>query len=357
MDFLCSNSKAPVREVKRVQFGILSPDEIRRMSVTEGGVKYPVTKEEDGKPKLGGILDPRQGVTDRNYRCQTCAGNMSECPGHFGHIDLAKPVYHIGFLTKTAKVLRCVCFYCSKLKVALHLHVMSRSMFHCLFLQVSPNNPKMKKILLNTRSQPKKRMAHVFELCKGKTICEGGDEIDLVVDGRADNGHGGCGRFQPTITRKGLELICNWKKLDDLNQEMTLSLSAERAWGILKQISDEDCIRLGMDPKFARPDWMIITCLPVPPLAVRPGILAYSGSATSQDDLTYKLADIVKANNELQRIENTGVAPQYIDANVRSLQFHVATLMNNESPSLDRSLQKTGRPIKSISARLKGKFN
>ena len=122
MDFLCSNSKAPVREVKRVQFGILSPDEIRRMSVTEGGVKYPVTKEEDGKPKLGGILDPRQGVTDRNYRCQTCAGNMSECPGHFGHIDLAKPVYHIGFLTKTAKVLRCVCFYCSKLKVALHLH-------------------------------------------------------------------------------------------------------------------------------------------------------------------------------------------------------------------------------------------
>ena len=40
---------------------------------------------------------------------------MTDCPGHFGHLDLAKPVYHPGFLTKTMKILRCVCFYCSKL--------------------------------------------------------------------------------------------------------------------------------------------------------------------------------------------------------------------------------------------------
>lgn len=45
-------------------------------------------------------------------------GNMTECPGHFGHIDLAKPVFHIGFITKTIKILRCVCFYCSKLLVS-----------------------------------------------------------------------------------------------------------------------------------------------------------------------------------------------------------------------------------------------
>ena len=49
------------------------------------------------------------------HRCQTCAGNQTDCPGHFGHIDLAKPVYHVGFLTKTIKILRCVCFFCSKL--------------------------------------------------------------------------------------------------------------------------------------------------------------------------------------------------------------------------------------------------
>jgi DNA-directed RNA polymerase II subunit RPB1 len=86
------------------------------MSVTEGGIRFPETME-GGRPKLGGLMDPRQGVIDRSSRCQTCAGNMTECPGHFGHIDLAKPVFHIGFITKTIKILRCVCFYCSKLLV------------------------------------------------------------------------------------------------------------------------------------------------------------------------------------------------------------------------------------------------
>lgn len=87
------------------------------MSVTDGGIRFPETME-GGRPKLGGLMDPRQGVIDRNSRCQTCAGNMTECPGHFGHIDLAKPVFHVGFLTKTIKILRCVCFYCSKLLVS-----------------------------------------------------------------------------------------------------------------------------------------------------------------------------------------------------------------------------------------------
>ena len=64
---ITSDSKAPVKIVKRVQFGILSPEEIRRMSVTEGGVKYPEVYE-GGRPKLGGLMDPRQGAVDRSSR-------------------------------------------------------------------------------------------------------------------------------------------------------------------------------------------------------------------------------------------------------------------------------------------------
>ncbi|KAF8793197.1 DNA-directed RNA polymerase II subunit RPB1 like protein [Argiope bruennichi] len=101
-----SDSKATLRDVKRVQFGILSPDEIRRMSVTEGGVKYPEIYE-GGRPKLGGLMDPRQGVIDKMSRCQTCAGNMATCPGHFGHIELAKPVFHVGFLKKILNFWEC----------------------------------------------------------------------------------------------------------------------------------------------------------------------------------------------------------------------------------------------------------
>jgi hypothetical protein len=79
-------------------------------------------------------MDPRQGAVDRASRCQTCAGNMTECPGHFGHIDLAKPVFHPGFLTKTLKILRCVCFYCSK-------------------LLVTPTNPKIKEIVMKSKGK------------------------------------------------------------------------------------------------------------------------------------------------------------------------------------------------------------
>ena len=43
-------------------------------------------------------MDPRMGTIDRNFKCQTCGEGMSECPGHFGHIELARPVFHIGMV-------------------------------------------------------------------------------------------------------------------------------------------------------------------------------------------------------------------------------------------------------------------
>ncbi|KAF7663829.1 hypothetical protein LDENG_00198800 [Lucifuga dentata] len=58
------DSACPLRLIKRVQFGIISPDELKRLSVTEGGIKYPETTE-GGRPKLGGLMDPRQGVTPK----------------------------------------------------------------------------------------------------------------------------------------------------------------------------------------------------------------------------------------------------------------------------------------------------
>ncbi|ALC48227.1 RpII215 [Drosophila busckii] len=334
-----TDSKAPLRQVKRVQFGILSPDEIRRMSVTEGGVQFAETLE-GGRPKLGGLMDPRQGVIDRTSRCQTCAGNMTECPGHFGHIDLAKPVFHIGFITKTIKILRCVCFYCSK-------------------MLVSPHNPKIKEIVMKSKGQPRKRLAYVYDLCKGKTICEGGEDMDLTkdnqqVDPNKKPGHGGCGHYQPSIRRTGLDLTAEWKHVNEDSQEKKIIVSAERVWEILKHITDEECFILGMDPKYARPDWMIVTVLPVPPLAVRPAVVMF-GAAKNQDDLTHKLADIIKANNELRKNEASGAAAHVIQENIKMLQFHVATLVDNDMPGMPRAMQKSGKPLKAIKARLKGK--
>lgn len=94
-------------------------------------------------------------------------------------------------------------------------------------------------------------------------------------------GHGGCGRYQPTFRRIGLEITAEWKHVNEDTQDKKFPLSAERVWEIFKHIVDEECIILGMDPRYARPDWMICTVLPVPPLCVRPAVIMF-GSARNQ---------------------------------------------------------------------------
>ena len=74
---------------------------------------------------------------------------------------------------------------------------------------------------------------------------------------------------------------------------------------------------LGLNPEWARPDWMMITVLPVPPPAVRPSIQV-DGASRGEDDLTYKLADTIKANVSLKRHEMDG-SPAHILAEFEQL--------------------------------------
>lgn len=50
------------------------------------------------RPREKGLNDPHLGTIDRNFKCATCEESMTECPGHFGVIKLAVPVYHYGRL-------------------------------------------------------------------------------------------------------------------------------------------------------------------------------------------------------------------------------------------------------------------
>lgn len=84
----------------------------RQMSVIQ--IEHGETTER-GKPKPGGLSDPRLGTIDRKLKCETCTANMAECPGHFGHLELAKPMFHIGFIKTVLSIMRCVCFNCSKI--------------------------------------------------------------------------------------------------------------------------------------------------------------------------------------------------------------------------------------------------
>ena len=134
-----------------------------------------------------------------------------------------------------------------------------------------------------------------------------------------------------------------------------MEVSGERAHKILKNISDENAIRLGFNPQYARPDWMLITVVPIPPPHVRPSIKMDSTDARGEDDLTIKLQDIVRANRALLDSEKNGT-PNHIQLQqARLLQYHLSTFVENNTPGQLPATSRSGRPLKSVSQRLKGK--
>ncbi|ADV22759.1 DNA-directed RNA polymerase II subunit RPB1 [Cryptococcus gattii Ru294] len=341
-------SSAPVKQVKEIQFGIMSPEEIKAFSVAK--IESTEVLDENGKQKVGGLMDPKMGTIDRNFKCQTCLEGMSECPGHFGHIELARPVFHQGFIVKVKKILECVCYSCGKLKVDMR-------------------DPMVANAVRRIKAQH--RLKAIWALAKDKKICEP-DELDEKDNGDATfedeylqekkatmKGHGGCGHEQPVWRKKGLKLLGVWKPTDKGEDEATepeeRNVSPGEVYNILKKITPEDLHIMGLNADYARPDWMILTVLPVPPAAVRPSIAVDGGAMRSEDDLTYKLSQIIKFNGVVRRMEAEGVPPSVVNEQFDLLQYHVCTYMDNDIAGLPRDQQKGGRAIKAIRARLKGK--
>ncbi|OUT21564.1 DNA-directed RNA polymerase II subunit RPB1 [Pichia kudriavzevii] len=281
------------------------------------------------KPREGGLNDPRLGSIDRNFRCQTCSEDMQECPGHFGHIELAKPVFHIGFLAKIKKVCECICMNCGKI------------------LLDENTNPQYRAAI--KIRDPKKRFNAVWTLCKTKMVCDV-DPLKILMMRMMK-------AFIAIEEEDGLKLWGTWKKsnVDEETENLERrQITASDILNVFRHISPEDCHRLGFNEEWARPEWMLLTVLPVPPPPVRPSV-AFTDSKRSEDDLTYKLADILKANINVQKFEMDG-SPQHVISEFEALlQYHVATYMDNDIAGQPQALQKSGRPIKSIRARLKGK--
>ncbi|KAI8159776.1 DNA-directed RNA polymerase II subunit RPB1 [Colletotrichum sp. SAR 10_86] len=339
-----THSSAPIKTVEEIQFGLMAPEEIKNMSVCH--VLYPETMDETRtKPRDGGLNDPMLGSIDRQFKCKTCNQAMGECPGHFGHIELAKPVYHPGFIKKVKKVLEIVCHNCSKV-------LADRS--DPEFLQA-----------VNTRD-PKVRFNRIWNICKKKTRCENETKEVKNDDGEYSLGmkqapvnHGGCGNIQPRVRHKALQLIAKYESSgeDGVKKKEEPQITPEMAHNILRRISDDDLRDMGLNLEYARPEWMIVTVLPVPPPPVRPSI-SMDGTGQglrNEDDLTYKLGDIIRANSNVKQAIREG-SPAHIAQDFEQLlQYHVATYMDNDIAGQPRALQKSGRPVKAIRARLKGK--
>ncbi len=305
-----------VSKVVGIQFSILSPDEIRKSSVAE------ITSRDtyiNNKPVIGGLFDPRMGVLEPGLICPTDGLDYMQTPGYSGHIELARPVFYIQYLNTIQKIMRCVCFKCSKLLVS---------------------KEKYKQAL---KLQGDARWKYVFSLASKIKRC--GEDLE-----------DGCGCLQPNKIRKeGLATIyAEWKGEEANSEPMIVKISPEMILKIFKRISDEDVSFMGFSPLYSRPDWMICQVMAVPPPAVRPSV-KHDSQQRSEDDLSHILVNIIKTNKTLQEKIQANAPANVIDDWSTVLQYYVATQVDNKIPGVAAVAQRSGRPLKSIKDRLNGK--
>jgi len=328
------------KKISSIQFGILHPDELKRMSVCE------ITKPEtfDGsRPVINGLFDPRMGVIDRGPLCATCENNHALCPGHFGHIELVRPVFNLHFMDTVKKLLRCVCFRCSE-------------------LLVQRDNEKLLEEIKNLNKENRFKAIYKFCTKAQKSIkCCYNDGCKVIqpykyVPLTADKLRGMDKKITGIERDTIFAIIAEFKEeaIKDSNTPTKYRIKAEQCYEIFRKITDDDWIFLGFNPTYGRPESMICTHLCVPPPCVRPSVQR-SNNQRSEDDLTYVLLMIIKSNNQLRKKITQQEDIRKINSAYELLQYNVTTLISNNIRGFPQNLQRSGKVIKDILERLRSK--
>ena len=90
------------------------------------------------------------------------------------------------------------------------------------------------------------------------------------------------------------------------------------------------------------------------PVTIRPSIILENGER-SEDDLTHKLSDIIRANQRLWENLNAGAPEVIIEDLWDLLQFHITTFFDNAVSKIPPARHRSGQPLKTITERIKGK--
>ena len=281
------------KKVGEISFAFLSPEQVKKLSSAK--IVTPELYDIDGYPVDGGLMDLRLGAIDPGVRCRTCGGRLKECLGHPGRIELARSVIHLKYVPLIEMGLRCFCRECGKLMLA---------------------EKDLDKYLPSERvkkSKDSKKCPH----------CNSANE-KVKLD-KPTSFYIGKKRLFPTKIRE-----------------------------ILSNIPDEELEKVGVNPKACRPEWTVLTLLLVPSVTVRPSIILGSGER-SEDDLTHKLSDIIRANQRLWENLNAGAPEVIIEDLWDLLQYHVTTFFDNSVTRIPPARHRSGQPLKTITERIKGK--
>lgn len=277
-----------------------------------------------GLPNSGGLLDPLMGSVDRRHLCASCMRDAKTCQGHIGYIELAYPMYHIGFIETVIKVLRTVCFACSRL-CATEEDIAS----------VGDMTGRTRHLALHS-------------LLRGRKTCP----------------H--CKMTRPSYSRLPLGIKIEWPsdmewECEEEKEFCNRHFTAREVLSILRHMKDEDCTTLGFHPKFSHPKNMILETLVVPPPFTRPAIYASEGSRSrGQNDLTVRLLDCLKRSIELETSldkhwkDVPHLTNDHLDR-IAKLQYEVFSIVNNNVKGYKPVASRGSHQQKTLSMRLKGK--
>lgn len=299
-----SNSKS----IENIQFGVWSSEEISKYSAVEvTSTRLYLTENKDCIESLKhSVYDPMMGALNKNIKCfnPKCGGDIFDCPGHFGHIELPVPVLNPLFIQKYIyKLLDCVCCECGE-------------------SLVSPEIFDFNKLSSDT-------IERLNELAKMKK-----DGCRCLI----------CDTVQPSYQLREYRI---YKKFG--HQEV--HVTAEQIEKIFICISDKTLRLYNIDPHYSRPEWMVIRQLPVCPPCVRQ--YQKSGGHISHDDLTIMYIEIIKIILNFTATKNiTDVEKQSLIIN---LEFRIRTLFDNTKTTNQAKHLSNGKPMKGIKDRLKGK--
>ena len=305
----------PLKAIKSIRFALLSPDVIRSMSVME--ITTSETYDEAGRPMVGGLMDRRLGVVEPGSRCETCGNPPDRCPGHFGRIELARPVIHVEYARYVHELLRATCRECGRVLLTDE--------------EIEKYRKRLERLRVRWKLLADRLIERIRKRAMERTTCP----------------HCGAKQYKVRFERP-------YAFYEEKENGVLEKLDPIKIRERLEKIPDGDLELLGWDPKVARPEWAVLTVLPVPPPQVRPSIQLETGQR-SEDDLTHKLVDIVRVNEKLRTAIESGAPSSVVDQLWDLLQYHVATYFNNELPNLPPVKHRSGRPLKTLAQRLKGK--
>ncbi|KAK5114578.1 hypothetical protein LTR85_010155 [Meristemomyces frigidus] len=347
------------KRISALQFGILSPAEIVSqsvLSVLDRNV-YDVGSQ-PGKPRSltkHGPNDERLGTSSKNGTCGTCGQGLKECNGHFGHVKLALPVFHYGYLKKIIEVLNCVCKDCTRVllpekekRVALKqlrrpgLDMLRKSALtkkisgDCKKVKVCPHCSSLNGPVKKVPGHPIKMFHSKFAVYTSSNAKNKKKPEEMLA-------------FEASFeeAKKGSQ---------DVDRHMRRAaddLTPLRVLNIFKKIPDMDVELLGMDPhRGGRPEYMLWTHMPAPPVAIRPSVA--QEAASTEDDITNKLGDIIQINGYLKAALTSGQPIQKVMEMWEFLQVQVAMYIDGNLPGLGRD-SAYGKMMRGFCQRLKGK--